>query len=228
MGGTLNEGGDPARSRSALGRPPADSRARPTEASVASFRASNTNYYLVPATDGDFLAFDAGWPGDFLGYARSAKAAGFGFERVKWAMVSHFHLDHAGLVGEFQHRGISCLVFGDQAKSIDSMEELIHRKYEGYRDIDRGRLVHVEVENSRASLAALGIAGEVIRTSGHSEDGIALLLDSGEAMIGDLYPLSQVMADDRASLEDWRRIREHGSRIALPAHAPPFAVDISS
>jgi glyoxylase-like metal-dependent hydrolase (beta-lactamase superfamily II) len=46
-------------------------------------------------------------------------------ENIAWAMVTHFHIDHAGLIGEFMDRGIRCLVFENQLEAVDAMERTI-------------------------------------------------------------------------------------------------------
>ena len=186
------------------------------------FPLYNTNYYLIPSRLGGLLAFDAGWPCSLYDYARAMKPTGYGLADLRWALVSHFHIDHAGLVGEFQRLGIRCLLFENQPGTIDAMEELISRKYSGYAAIRRDKLVRVDTGKSRAFFAELGIDAEVIPTPGHSEDSVSLLTDGGEALVGDLPPLFQVMPDDLPSLASWKLIRDRGGRSVFPSHARPF------
>ena len=80
----------------------------------------------------------------------------------------------------------------------------------------------LRTDESRAFLSSIGIAGEVIRTPGHSDDSVSLVTDAREALIGDLYPLPQVMDDDEASLGSWAAIRALGARHIFPSHAEPF------
>ena len=103
---------------------------------LSSFSYQNTRCYLLPAADGKSLfAFDAEWPCSLHGYARAMKATGNRFEQIKWMMVAHFHLDHAGLVRDFQDAGIVCLLFENQSGGIDAMERTIMLKYKEYRAI---------------------------------------------------------------------------------------------
>lgn len=190
---------------------------------MLSIEYQHTRYYFLPVGDGkSLLAFDAGYPCSLHRYARELKAVGFGLSSVKWAMASHFHLDHAGLIGEFQAAGITCLLFENQGGGIAEMERIIRPKYEGYRQIDVSGFMRVNTGESRRFLASLGIGGEVFRTPGHSDDSVSLVTDAGEALIGDLYPISQVMDDDAASLRSWGAIRDAGARSILPSHAPAF------
>lgn len=186
------------------------------------FPFNNTNYYLIPSARGGLLAFDAGWPCSLHDYARAMKATGHGLAEIAWAVVSHFHIDHAGLVGEFQRRGIRCLVFENQSGAIDAMEELISRKYRGYTVIRREELIRVASGDSRAFFAELGIGAEAIPTPGHSEDSVSLITDEGEALVGDLPPRFQVMEDDLPCLASWKLIGNRGGRSVFPSHARPF------
>ena len=190
------------------------------------FRYSSVECYLLPASGGrGLLAYDAGWPCSLHDYARAMKATGFRLGEIRWAMVSHFHLDHAGLVRDFQDAGIECLLFENQGGGIDEMERLIVRGHKDYRPILKDRFRRLRLGESRAFLAELGIRGEALATPGHSDDSVSLVLDDGDALVGDLPPASQVMPDDEASLSSWRRIRELGGLQAWPSHAPPFRLD---
>jgi len=193
---------------------------------MIAFTYRKTYYYLLRSSINDSLfAFDAGWPCTLLDYARALKTTGFHFERVKWAMVSHFHLDHAGLIRDFQDAGIECLLFENQKNFIDAMERTIEPKYGQYRKIRQNDFRAIETAASRAYLEAIGIRGEVIRTIGHSDDSVSLITDEHEVLIGDLYPISQIMPDDAKSHESWERIRAAGGRHIFPSHAPPFELE---
>lgn len=196
-------------------------------ARLSSFRYQSTQYFLLPTPDGEsLLAFDAGWPCSLYGYARAMKATGYLFEQIKWMMVSHFHLDHAGLVRDFQDAGIACLLFENQGGGIDAMEQIIMPKYREYRAIDQSRFQRMKTSDSRAFLASLGIQAEVIQTPGHSADSVSLVTDDHDALTGDLYPISQIMADDAASHHSWHEIQKLGGRHIFPSHAMPFELDL--
>ena len=44
----------------------------------------------------------------------------------------------------------------------------------------------IKIEDSRQFLHSIGINGEIIRTSSHSEDSISVILDNGDCFVGDL------------------------------------------
>lgn len=189
------------------------------------FRYQNTNCYLIPAAgDLGLLAFDAGWPCSLREYARAMKATGFRFSQIRWAIVSHFHMDHAGLIRDFQDAGIECLLFENQGDGIEEMERIIGSKYKEYRPIIRDRFRRIATSDSRAFLRGLGIDAEVIQTPGHSDDSVSLVTDGHDVLIGDLYPISQIMPDDAKSNASWARIKELGGRQVWPSHAEAFVL----
>lgn len=187
------------------------------------FRYKSTNCHLVQSSDGGrLLAVDAGWPCSLREYVRGVSSMGRHFNQVAWAMVTHFHLDHAGLIGEFIARGIRCLVFENQEDAIDPMETMIVRTYGKYIPIVKGGLVRLRTEESRDYFQAAGIRAEVVVTPGHSPDGVTFISDAGEAVIGDLHPPGLVMTGDEASLRSWELIRQRRARYIYPGHAPVF------
>lgn len=189
---------------------------------LRTFRYKHTAYAVVEAGDGRALAVDAGWPGTFLDYARALKAAGGQFDRIAWVLVTHFHPDHAGLAGEFQARGVECLAIDAQAAAVAAMEQIILRDLASYRRVQRETLSSLASAASRAWLAARGIDGAIVATPGHSDDSVSLVLDSGDALVGDLTLPSLLLPDDVTARESWARIRAAGGRRIHPAHAPSF------
>ncbi len=99
------------------------------------------------------------------------------------------------------------------------MEKTILKNDRTYKTIDRSKFRHIATKDSRAELAAVGIAGEVVVTDYHSPDSISLILDNGEAIIGDLPPEGQRMPDDVEHVRNWDVIRKIGATTVYPSHA---------
>lgn len=190
---------------------------------MVSFIYQHTHYHLLPTAGGkNLLAFDAGYPCSLHDYARGVKETGYRFDQIRWAIVSHFHLDHAGLIRDFQDAEIQCLLFENQGGGIEDMERIIKRGYPKYTPILKDGFMALKTSDSRAFLASIGIGGEVVQTVGHSDDSVSLVTDDHEVIIGDLYPISQIMDGDVNSLKSWARIREMGGKYIYPSHAEPF------
>ncbi|TXT43722.1 MAG: hypothetical protein FD137_1748 [Spirochaetes bacterium] len=66
------------------------------------FKYHNTNCFALRSSiPEEYLAIDAGWPRTLREYQRNLKALGADFRSLRYCLATHFHMDHAGLVGEF-------------------------------------------------------------------------------------------------------------------------------
>lgn len=189
------------------------------------FRYHSTNCFFVASTrDEKLLAIDAGWPLTLHEYQRAMKQIGLRYQDIAWAIVTHFHMDHAGLITDFLASGITCLVFENQLQAIGAMEQTIWKNYPVYRPIDQSQLTPLRIADAREFFATLGIHGEILRTDGHSPDSISFLSDEHEVVIGDLDPFEFVMPDDEKSNASWELILEKGGKKIFPSHANFFTV----
>lgn len=124
-------------------------------------------------------------------YRREVKGIGLNYQNISWAIVTHFHVDHAGLITGMVADGVNCIVFENQTESVDSMEKTIWKNNKSYRVIDRSKLITWQISNLRASFEKIGISGEVLRTDGHSPDNVGFLTDGKQVIIGDLCPMTR-------------------------------------
>jgi glyoxylase-like metal-dependent hydrolase (beta-lactamase superfamily II) len=191
---------------------------------IFGFSYRKTSYYLIQGSGDGLVAFDAGWPCTFNEYARALKSTGMGIQQVKWAMVSHFHMDHAGLVGEMIRRGISCIAFEKQLDGIDEMERLILRQAKDYAVIDKSRLLPMKSMEARAWFLKLGIGGAIVETPGHSPDSVSFVSDAGEALTGDLPAEALIMDNDVAGKLSWQRLRSRRAKAIYPAHGKAYTL----
>lgn len=80
-------------------------------------------------------------------------------------------------------------------------------------------------------LSPYGIPGKILHTPGHSVDSVSVVLDSGEAFVGDMAmqawylrwkPGLPILADDKQTLlQSWKKILPKTTTI-YPAHGHPF------
>ena len=184
------------------------------------FRYRNTYCFFVKSKHNDsYLAIDAGWPCTLREYQRSLKGIGIGFTSIKSCIVTHFHMDHAGLLGEFLDNGIECYLIGRQCeKNIESMEKTIKKNYSEYREIDTSKIRKVSIDEINKQLEKDGFGGEVTITDGHSPDSISYITEEQEAVVGDLAPIDQIM-DDKKTEESWAVLRRKNVRKVYFSHA---------
>ncbi len=177
----------------------------------------STNYYLLDIEHGKLLV-DCGWPGMFSEFLAVLKRKGVAPEEVRYILVTHFHMDHAGAVQEVKECGAKLIVMESQAGFIKSLANYLKSKKMPYLEIQPAGNVDLKFKESRKFLAGLGLAGEIIPTPGHSDDHVTLILDDGSAFTGDLPPRPLVMQEDRVTMESWDRIYQHKITKIYPAH----------
>ena len=134
----------------------------------------SANYYLINA--GQYcLAIDAGWPGTINDYGRQLRPTGKRVQDINYLIVTHFHVDHAGLTQELKNQGIKLVLFDIQLRSISQMENMIQKKI-AYKPINLKDNIVITISKSRNFLKSIGLSGEVVYTPGHSEDSVSVFL----------------------------------------------------
>jgi glyoxylase-like metal-dependent hydrolase (beta-lactamase superfamily II) len=99
-----------------------------------------------------------------------------------------------------------------------------------------GTNVDIVIGNEGISLEEYGIPGKVIYTPGHSSGSVSVLLETGEAFVGDMamnmFPLCfnpglPIFAEDLVRLkESWKSLLGQGAKMIYPSHGEPFPADI--
>jgi ribonuclease/clavin/mitogillin len=182
---------------------------------------NGVNLYLLKSATHNLL-IDAGFPGTLNDLGRELRKTGVKIPEIDCLIVTHFHPDHAGLIQDLKNESVEFVVLDFQIPFIDKMEREKQRLLRGrnYNFLVRTDNLCITLRQSREFLSELGIHGEIISTKGHSEDGVALVLDSGEAFIGDLL-LENVALElnDSRSMEDWKNLRRLGAKKIFPSHS---------
>jgi ribonuclease/clavin/mitogillin len=171
---------------------------------------------------GRWILFDVGYPGSFGRLRAELQRRDIALNRIGAAMVSHFHIDHAGCAQDLKLAGVPLLVLPTQHDSIAPMARWT-KPADRYTPITLHDNRRISFDGSRGVLAELGIAGQLLPTPGHSDDSISLLLDDGTALIGDLLPPQLVFGRERQqTIASFRHLIDAGARHFLPAHLEPF------
>lgn len=179
----------------------------------------STNYYVIGSGKNRLLV-DVGWPGTVGKLLANLKRKGIALDEIRYLLATHYHPDHAGLVQELKNKGVRLMVAEGQRESIPALKQWMKPEMH-YVDIDLRDNTAVTLSESRAFLANLELAGEVVSTPGHSDDSVSLVLDSGDAFTGDLQSESRA---DEASIaavrKSWETIRAKKARTIHPGHGP--------
>ncbi len=180
----------------------------------------STNYWVVSAGRARVL-IDLGWPGT-MGLLRANLARlDVPLSEIRYAIATHFHPDHAGLAQPLKDAGVPLLLADVQVAWAPTLATIV-KSGDGYIDLRMDDNVVVTCDQSRATLAAVGLHGQLVHTPGHSADSISLLLDTGEVFTGDLTPPALAVADDATTVAaSWARLRALGARLVYPGHGRP-------
>lgn len=185
-------------------------------------RYGNTDTFFVPGEGGGLL-FDTDFAGTLPAFYKAIKQNGIVVKDIGYVLVSHYHPDHMGLVGELMKQGVGLLVVDGQQGFIHCSDGIFARGGIPYVPIDEAQASVIPCEESREFLSRMGIRGEVIRTPSHSEDSISLVLDGGDCFVGDLEPFEYLGAyEGNAQLErDWEHLLSFDPKRVFYAHRPP-------
>ena len=177
----------------------------------------STNYWVISAGTSRLLV-DLGWPGSLGAMKANLRARDIPMRELRYALATHYHMDHAGLGEELKREGVPLLVVDVQVDAIPAMKQWM-KPADGYVEISTSGNRVITCAESRPTLAAIGIGGQVVHTPGHSDHCVSLLLDSGEAFTGDLTAEMFSGGDDmvRAS---WDKLRQLGATTIYPGHGP--------
>lgn len=182
----------------------------------------STNYWVVSV--GTYrLLVDIGWPGTLGTMKANLRRMGVPLKEIRFALATHYHIDHAGLAEELKREGIPLLVLDVQVHAIPIMKTWT-KPWDNYVDITETGNVKISFDESRQLLSEIGIPGEILHTRGHSDHCVSLLLDDGSVFTGDLPPEAYAF-DNPVALATWKRLRERGAALVYPAHGPIRALD---
>ncbi len=209
-----------------------------------------TNCYLI--RDKGTVLVDGGPPKNIRTFLKTLSSLAIEPREISLILLTHCHWDHIGSAAEIKTLTGAKLAIHRNGR--DFMEK------EGLKMVPPpatylwGRLVRAAtvrlptaiaayprttvdlvLGDDKFSLSDYGIDGSVIYTPGHSSDSVSLLLDTGEAFVGDLamngLPMRigagiPIFADDAGAVrESWRMLIDMGAKVFYPAHGKPFAAD---
>jgi glyoxylase-like metal-dependent hydrolase (beta-lactamase superfamily II) len=191
--------------------------AQATPLTIVNVGYRSTHYWVVSAGTSRLLV-DIGWPGTLGMMKANLKRMGIPLREIRYALATHYHIDHAGLAEELKREGVPLLVLDAQVDAIPIMKSWT-KPWDNYVDITADGNVTISFEESRGLLGQMGIPGEIHHTPGHSDDSVSLLLDDGSVFTGDLPPEPHCF-DNPVALASWRLLRERGAKTVYPAHGP--------
>lgn len=181
----------------------------------------STNFWVVSAGRNRLLV-DLGWPGKAAALFANLDRMGVPLAEIRYGLATHYHIDHAGAAQDLKLRGVPLLVMEEQVAAIPLMKQWT-KPADNYTAITTHDNVVISCAESRAFLSAIGIAGEILHTPGHSDDSVSLVLDIGCAFTGDLTMESMVATEDPAVVaRSWQLLRDRGVTTIYAGHGNPY------
>ncbi len=177
----------------------------------------STNYWVVSAARSRLLV-DLGYPGTMGNLRARLKQMDIPLNEIRFALATHYHIDHAGLAQELKNAGVRLIVLESQLAAIPLMKQFT-KPQEHYVDILPDGNVTIPFSQSRALLSEIHLQGEILPTPGHSEDSVSLLLDDGSVFTGDLT-LPELAWGEAAEAvnKSWELLKSRGARRVYPGH----------
>jgi hydroxyacylglutathione hydrolase len=206
------------------------------------------NCYVI-REEGTILV-DAGPPRQEKRFIRKILGLGIDPEDISLIFITHGHLDHIGSL-----HGIKALTEAEVAinhREKEVVEQALKPVPKGVTPWGRflimlmrlsqknisyeGTSVDISLDDAVFSLTSYGIDGKMLPTPGHSSGSMSILLESGDAFVGDLFmngfpmrrgPGVPIFADDIDTVKrSAKSLIDNGAKTIYPGHGEPFNVDI--
>jgi hydroxyacylglutathione hydrolase len=207
-----------------------------------------TNCYLIK--ERGLILVDAGMPRKAELLRKRLQALSISPKNVSLIVLTHAHWDHIGSLIEWK-KMTGCKVavnhrekewvekaLKPQPKVLSLWGVLtgISSRMMAAASRFNGTPVDVTLPDDGMSLEPFGISGRVLHTPGHTQGSMSVLLDTGDAFVGDLAMNGPLMRfgpgmpslgdDSKIVKTSWRFLLDKGAKKIYPAHGNPFAADV--
>lgn len=221
---------------------------------IFSFSFGLNECYVI--RDKGTVMIDGGPPGKRDDFIEALRNVPMKPEEIKLIIITHGHPDHIGSAKDIKeitgakiamHQlDMQCLETGNW-KATHGVRAAKGSSW-GWFMTNLGRAaspfvgsvpstrVELAIKDDGLPLKDYGIPGQIVYTPGHTIGSISVLLDSGEAFVGDLamnrIPLRRspglpIFADDIEKVKaSWRHLIELGAATVYPGHGKPFSIEV--
>lgn len=197
------------------------------------------------------VLIDCGPPGKSNRFIKLLQAIGLKPEDIQLIIITHGHWDHIGsTAGIKAHTGAKIAMHHREKDRLETLSQPPLKGVGAWGKFLSKTMAAVmtpfikiqpaEVDiilgDAAFSLDAYGVAGRILSSPGHTTGSVSILLDSGEAIVGDmamnslplrLSPGLPIFAENLPQLvESWRRLLQEDIKSIYPSHGGSFSPDI--
>jgi glyoxylase-like metal-dependent hydrolase (beta-lactamase superfamily II) len=195
------------------------------------------------------ILIDAGIPGQRQRFLQGLAATNTIPEEIDLLLLTHGHFDHIGLAKEIVDlSGAQTAIHFREKRWLETGDApmppgatlwgkfLMNLMNFAPKMRVPGTPVDIELGNDDFSLEEYGIPGQVVHTPGHTLGSMSILLENGEAIVGDLAmsakymrlsPGIPIFAEDVSLIKpSWKKLLDLGAEKIYPAHGKPFSAEV--
>jgi hydroxyacylglutathione hydrolase len=212
-------------------------------AQVQTIKLSGVNCFLVQ--EEGLILIDTGAPGQHDRILKQVKKLGVNPHDIELIVITHGHGDHFGSAQKIKEfTGAKLAVHKEDADIIKEGKKVFPPGLNkwgrlmafvwkpmfaliNYSGIEPDILLEEEFQ-----LAEFGVKGRIIHTPGHTAGSVSVLLDGGEAIVGDLamngFPMRRGAGmpifgnSEREIRQSWKKLVDAGASIIYLGHGDSF------
>lgn len=205
------------------------------------------NCFLIKGNK--WIMIDTGIPGQMASIKMFLRKNGIALGEIDLIILSHAHIDHVGNACKLKEKtGAKIAIHHLDQVWLEAGYSLFPkgRTLLGKFLSSIGRIIpsinftpvipDIILGDDGMSLDKYGIPGRIIHTPGHTSGSISVLLETGEALVGDLAmsarfmrlsPGLSIFAENEGELtSSLDRLINAGVKVIHPAHGRPFSANV--